>query len=274
LLFSVLISINPKEKIEMEALSVVIITYNEEKNIGRCLDSVSRVADEVIVLDSYSTDDTVNIAKQKGALVKQQVFNGYKEQKNLALRLCTHDFVLSLDADESLSEQLVQSIIKAKQEFRFKAYTMNRCNHYCGRFIRRGLWYPDKKLRLFNKNIAHWGGINPHDKIELSESTEVFHLNGDILHYAYDSVEEYIQRNQQLSSIAAQSLYESGKKQYWIKIISSPIWAFFNGYVLRLGFLDGLYGYEIAIYTAQQTFLKYSKFFRLQKQQQPIENYN
>src|SRR3977135_4300282 len=123
----------------MEALSVVIITYNEEKNIGRCLDSVLRVADEVIILDSYSTDDTVNIAKQKGALVKQQVFNGYKEQKNLALRLCSHDFVLSLDADESLSEQLIESIIEARQEFRFKAYTMNRCNHYCGRFIRRGL---------------------------------------------------------------------------------------------------------------------------------------
>jgi glycosyltransferase involved in cell wall biosynthesis len=255
----------------METLSVVIIS---QKNIGRCLDSVSRVADEIIVLDSYSTDDTVNIAKQKGALVKQQTFNGYKEQKNLAMRYSTHDYVLSLDADECLSEQLIQSIIEAKQQFKFKAYTMNRCNRYCGRFIRRGLWYPDKKLRLFDKNIAHWGGLNPHDKIELTENSGVYHLNGDILHYAYDSVQEYIQRNEQLSSIAAQSLYESGKKQYWIKIISSPFWAFFNGYVLRLGFLDGFYGYEIAIYTAQQTFLKYVKFFRIHKQQQPIENYN
>src|ERR1700694_6145295 len=117
----------------MEALSVVIITYNEEKNIGRCLDSVSGIADEVIVLDSYSTDDTVNIARQKGALVKEQIFNGDKEQKNLAMRLCTHEYVLSLDADECLSEELIQSIITAKQKFKFKAYAMNRCNHYCGR---------------------------------------------------------------------------------------------------------------------------------------------
>src|SRR5881275_14155 len=132
----------------MKSLSEVIITWNEEQNIGRCIESLWHVADEVIVLDSYSSDNTIEIARGKGAIVKQEKFSGYKEQKNKALRLATHDYVLSLDADEVLSAKLIRSILEAKKEFKYKAYFMNRYNKYCGRFINHGLWYPNQKLRL------------------------------------------------------------------------------------------------------------------------------
>jgi len=254
----------------MKSLSAVIITWNEEDNIGRCIDSLRHVADEIIVLDSYSSDNTIAIARQKGAIVKQDKFSGYKQQKNKALQLATHDYVLSLDADEVLSRKLIDSILKAKKEFKHKAYFMNRYNNYCGRFIKHGLWYPNQKLRLFDKRIASWGGMNPHDKIELSENNVARFLEGDIVHYAYNTIDEHLRRNEELSTIAARSLFEAGKKKHWSKIFLSPIWSFFNGYFLRLGFLDGYFGFVIAIQTANQSFLKYQKLRRLQKQHKKV----
>lgn len=254
----------------MKSLSAVIITRNEENNIGRCIDSLWHVADEVIVLDSYSSDNTIAIARQKGAIIKQEKFSGYKQQKNKALQLATHDYVLSLDADEVLSTKLIDSILEAKKEFKHKAYFMNRYNNYCGRFIKHGLWYPNQKLRLFDKRIASWGGMNPHDKIELQENNIARFLEGDIVHYAYNSIEEHLQRNEELSTIAAGSLFEAGKKIHWSKIILSPVWSFFNGYFLRLGFLDGYYGFVIAAQTANQSYLKYQKLRRLQKQHKKV----
>ncbi|MEO8415693.1 MAG: glycosyltransferase family 2 protein [Ginsengibacter sp.] len=250
----------------MEKLSAMIITFNEEDNIGRCIDSLWQVADEIIVLDSYSTDNTIHIARKKGALITQGIFSGYVEQKNTALRLTTYNYVVSLDADEILSRKLVTSILREKFSFRYPAYFMNRYNNYCGKFIKHGLWYPNQKVRLFDKRIASWGGINPHDKIKLQENIHARFLQGDIIHYAYDSVDEHIRRNAELSTIAAYSLFESGKKKHWSKIILSPAWSFIHGYFLRLGFLDGYYGFVIATQTASQSFLKYQKLRRMVKQ--------
>ena len=250
----------------MKLLSAVIISLNEEASIGRCIDSLWQVADEVIVLDSFSTDRTVEIAKSKGAIVAQQNFAGYKEQKNLALKLASHDYVISLDADECLSRELICSILKAKKEYKFNAYSMNRYNYYCGKFIKHGLWYPDRKVRLFNKRIARWGGMNPHDKIELRPNERIQFLKGDILHFTFNTFEEHLERNERMSSIAACSIYESSLKKSWSKIILSPAWSFFNGYFLRLGFLDGYRGFLIAWETAHLSFLKYQKLHQLQKQ--------
>ena len=262
----------------MKPLSAVIITYNEEDNIGRCIDSLWRVADEIIVLDSFSTDKTIAIAKHKGAIVKQDRFSGYKEQKNKALQLATYDYVLSLDADESLSPELIYSILEAKKNFKHEAYFMNRYNNYCGRFINHGLWYPNQKVRLFDKRIARWGGMNPHDKIELTGNVTPKFLAGNILHYAYSSIQEHIERTDELTSIAARSIFESGKRKHWPRIILSPVWSFLHGYFLRLGFLDGYYGFVIATKTARQSFLKYQKLFRLQKESKKsliaIHSYN
>jgi len=249
----------------MDLLSVVIISYNEERNIGRCIESVKKIADEIIVVDSFSTDRTKEIAIEKGAIVKQEKFRGYIEQKNIALQLATHHFTLSIDADEALDERLAESIAAEKQNFHTRAYSMNRCAHYCGKFIRHGLWYPDPKLRLFDKRIASWGGTNPHDRIELREYVNIKHLKGDILHFSYDNIEEHIVQSNNFTTISAVAMFRKGQKSNWIKILVNPFWSFFNGYFIRLGFLDGFYGFVIAINAAHQTFLKYIKLYRLQR---------
>jgi len=248
----------------MQSLSVVIITYNEEYNIGRCINTVKKVADEIIVLDSYSTDNTVEIARSSGAIVHQEKFRGYIGQKNFAMQLASHNYILSLDADEALDDKLTASILEAKKTFPSRAYSMNRCTNFCSRFIRHGLWYPDKKIRLFDRRIAKWGGLNPHDKIELQNGFVVKFLQGNILHYSFNTVEDLIWQNNRLSSIAAVALYASGKRSSWFKMLVHPAWAFVNGYFFRRGFLDGFDGFTIAINTSHQVFLKYSKLYRLQ----------
>lgn len=256
----------------MNKISVVIVSFNEEENIGRCIDSVRWVADEIIVLDSYSTDATVAIARQKGAIVQQESFTGYIQQKNKALPLTKYNYVLNLDADEALSIELADAILEAKRHSTSRAFTMKRCSRFCGRFIRHGLWYPDKKLRLFDKRIGRWGGMNPHDKIELPAGEPVQQLEGEILHFAFDSITDYLERNDAISSIAAQSLFERGKKVAWYKIALSPAWAFINGYLLRLGFLEGYYGLLIAVHTANQSFMKYYKLKQLQRRGPSIKH--
>ncbi len=249
----------------MEKLSVVIICFNEEKNIGRCIESVIDVADEILILDSYSTDQTVAIAESKGAVVKQEVFKGFIEKKNKAVELASHDYVLSLDADEALNPVLADSILRIKENFTNRAYRMNRCSNYCGQFIRHGSWYPDAKIRLFDRRIAHWGGTNPHDKVVLQDNVTVEHLKGDILHYSYHTISEHVIQNNKLSNLAAESLFANGKKTNLLNIFVRPWWAFFVSFIIRAGFLDGLFGFVIAIQIAHMTFLKHLKLYLLYK---------
>lgn len=247
-------------------LSVVIITFNEEKNIGRCIDSVKNVADEIIVVDSCSTDRTAQIAQSKGAVVKLQPFLGYVEQKNTALEVASYDYVLSLDADEALDKTLETSILQEKNNFSFMGYSMNRCTNYCGKFIRHGAWYPDRKLRLIYKKNAYWGGDNPHDKLIMKNEGPVRHLKGDILHYSYNSIEEHMQQNNKFSTISAETYFKRGKKTNIFKMIVHPFWAFFLGFILRGGFLDGFYGFVVALHVAHLSFLKHAKLYLKQKQ--------
>ena len=251
----------------MNALSVVIITFNEEKNIKRCIESVACVADEVIVIDSFSNDRTVEIALALGAKVKQSPFNGYINQKNKAINEASNDYVLLLDADEFLSNELAASILKEKENFIYKAYSMKRCNIFRGSYIRHGLWYPDRKLRLFDKRFGNCGGLNPHDIIVMQEKTDVILLNGDLYHHTFEDVETYRRRNNEVSTVIAQSLFDAGIKKSRFKIIFSPLWSFINGYFLRLGFLEGYNGFIIAVLTAQQSFLKYQKLKQLLRQE-------
>jgi glycosyltransferase involved in cell wall biosynthesis len=249
----------------MQPISAVIITYNEEHNIERCLQSIKSVADEIIVLDSYSTDRTVEIARSLGAVIHQEKFRGYIGQKNLAMQLASHNYILSLDADEALDDKLVASILTEKTDLYHRAYSMNRCTNYCGRFLRHGLWYPDRKIRLFDRRIAKWGGLNPHDKIVLEKGFKVQHLPGDILHFAFDTVEDFAWRNNRISSIAAASLYNSGRRSSWYRMLVHPTWAFLNGYFFRLGFLDGFEGFSFAVNISHQVFLKYSKLYKMHR---------
>lgn len=250
----------------MHRLSAVIITLNEEQHIERCIRSLDGVADEIIVLDSFSSDDTVGIAKRLGAITAQEKFRGYTEQKNLAVQLSSYEYVLSLDADEALDETLRTQIVKAKADFRYQAYNMNRCTNYCGKFIRHGHWYPDRKLRLFHKTAAKWTGMDLHETIELAEGVEVAHLKGDILHYSYDSIDGHLTQGNKFTTIAAREMLKKGKPASWLKIVVNPAWSFFSAYILRLGFLDGFYGLVIAMISAHLNFLKYVKLRRLIKE--------
>jgi len=255
----------------MTPLSVVVITFNEEKQIGRCIDSVLEIADEIVILDSYSGDSTVEIAASKGARVYSQEFLGYVEQKNKALQYASHNLVLSLDADEAIDSRLRTSIAAIKENTVHHGFTMNRCTNYCGKFIRHGLWYPDRKLRLFDKSLVKWSGDNPHDMIEFTTPKKnVLHLPGDILHFSYNSIEEHVIQNNRFSSISAESLAKRGRKSSWFNMIFNPWWAFFKGYFLRLGFLDGFYGFVIAVNVAHFTFLKHIKVYQKQKSKAPL----
>jgi glycosyltransferase involved in cell wall biosynthesis len=249
----------------MQSVSAVIITFNEESTIARCIQSLLAIVAEVIVLDSNSTDNTVNIASSLGAKVYQQAFAGYVEQKNAAVALANHDWVLCLDADEALDDQLASQIAKLTLSDERIAYRMNRCTNYCGQFIRHGSWYPDTKLRLFHRAQARWGGVNPHDEVVTDSDVKTIHLPGDILHFSYNSIAEHVAQNNRFSSIAAQAMHEQGRRTTMFKIIFNPGWAFFRSYLVRLGFLDGLYGFIIAKNIAHLTFLKHAKWLQLQR---------
>ncbi len=250
----------------MLKLSGVIITFNEERNIEQCLQSLVGVVDEIIVVDSFSTDQTKAICQRFNVTFIEHTFLGYIEQKNFALTQAKYNHVVSLDGDESLSEELQKSIKEIKSNWTFDGYYCNRLNNFCGQWIKHSDWYPNKKLRVFDKRSAEWKGINPHDNVQLFDKTaKTGHLKGDILHKTYQTYSEFNQKTEYFSSIAAKAYYDSGKKASLMKIIWNPTWAFFKSYFLRLGFLDGFNGFVICVQTANITFLKYTKLRALQK---------
>jgi len=249
----------------MVKISAVVITYNEEMNIARCIDSLWAVADEIVVVDSYSTDRTKEICLQKGVRFMEHPFAGHIEQKNYALDQAAHDYVLSLDADEALSLELTRSILEVKQNWQADGYTMNRLSSYCGQWIRHCGWYPDRKLRLWQRSKGHWGGRNPHDKVMMQESASIRHLNGDLLHYTYHTISQHIQQVDFFTEIMAKEAVARGKKASLFKIIFSPIFKFFHSYVIKLGWLDGYYGWVVSIISAHATFVKYVKMREFQK---------
>jgi glycosyltransferase involved in cell wall biosynthesis len=251
----------------MIPLSVVIITFNEEKNIARCIRSVKDVADEIIVMDSFSTDRTADIVGESGGSFYQRAFSGYGDQKNAAAAIAAGEYILFLDADEFLSEELCKSIGSEKEKgFPYDGYTMNRLNKYCGKWIRHGSWYPDKKLRLTHRKKGAWNQDLVHESLELKEGSRVYHLRGDLLHQTYSNFDEHIDKNNRYSRLSAQLLYQKGKRIYAYKILVNPFWAFFTSYFLKAGFLDGFYGFVIAVNIAHLTFLKYIKLYQLQQE--------
>jgi glycosyltransferase involved in cell wall biosynthesis len=248
----------------MIKLSVVIITFNEEKNIARCLDSVREIADDVVVVDSFSTDKTKEISLSKGARFVEHAFEGHIQQKNWAITQAKYPHVLSLDADEALDEKLIRSILKAKIDWNKDGYYMNRLTNYCGHWVRHCGWYPDKKLRLWDSRKGEWRGINPHDKYELFEGDKnAGYLEGDILHYSFDTIDSHIKQIEYFTDISSKALFANGKKPTFIKLYLNSAAKFIESYFLKAGFLDGKYGYEICKNSAWATKLKYHKLREL-----------
>lgn len=251
----------------MIKLSVVIITFNEEKNIGRCLKSVAEVADEIVVLDSFSKDRTEEICRAAGAKFYAHAFDGHIEQKNRAITYASHDHVLSLDADEALDEKLVQSIIGIKKSYSKEGYYMNRLTNYCGHWVRHCGWYPDRKLRLFDRTKGRWTGVNPHDKYELfAGDSQAGHLKGDLLHYSYYTLDDHYRQVEYFTNIAAKAYVAKGKNAPAYKLLVNPVSKFISHYIINLGFLDGKAGYLISRISAYATWLKYKKIRTLYHQ--------
>ena len=249
----------------MAALSAVIITYNEEKNIGRCLDSIKDICDEIIVIDSYSTDGTEKICKGIGNVrfIKQE-WLGYAGSKNTGNQLAHNKWILSMDADEALSKELAKSILSVKSKLNNSFYSFNRLTNYCGTWIKHSGWYPDTKVRIFNSDKAHWEGLI-HEILVYDKSIPVKKLKGDLLHYSYYSIKEHEQQIQKYSALAAEELKSRGKKSNFIIELFSPITKFFETYLFKKAFLDGKAGYTISIMTARATKLKYRKLRNLWK---------
>ena len=250
----------------MVKLSVVIITLNEEKNIRRCLESVLDIADDIVIIDSNSIDKTEEISKSLGARVIQHKFEGYVKQKNFANSQALHNHILSLDADEVLSDELKQSIQKVKNALEADGYTLNRLTNYAGKWIHHCGWYPDRKMRLFDRTKGAWEGLLIHEEFILSDGKKSGHLKGDLLHYSFDSIEDHKQQSEKFTTLGAQADFQKGKKAPFYKIWFGPIVKFIQSYFFRLGFLDGSTGVTICRLSAAATHHKYIKLRRLYRE--------
>lgn len=248
----------------MKALSAVIITFNEERNIERCLRSLLPVADELLVVDSFSTDRTVALAESLGARVIQHPFAGHIQQKNYAIAQAQHPYILSLDADEALDTRLQQEILLVKENWQADGYFLNRLTNYCGTWIKHGNWYPDRKLRLWDSRKGRWGGQNPHDAFIMNTDCRLQRLSGHLLHYSFYTFEQHLAQIKKFTDISSRAARANGKKArawdpYW-----RAAWKFIKGYLLKAGFLDGLAGWNIARWSAYATYLKYRKMRKIQ----------
>ena len=247
-------------------ISAIIITKNEERNIGRCLASLDGIADEVIVVDSGSTDRTGEICRDHGATFVFHRWEGYSEQKNYANGLAHCEWILSVDADEALSPTLRQSILRLKKEGARTdtVYRMNRLTNYCGRFVRHCGWYPDSKIRLWPTGLASWEGV-VHEELHFELPPRFATLHGDLLHYSYYSITEHSDRQNHYAMLAAKKLHSQGRRVTTFAIALKSSWTFVRDFYLRLGFLDGFTGYAICRFNAHYTFMKYSRLRELNK---------
>ncbi len=244
----------------MIKLSVVIITFNEEHNIERCLLSVKEIADEIVVLDSFSTDKTQAICEKYGVQFYQHKFDGHIQQKNRAITYAKHRHILSLDADEALDKTLIESVKNVKSNFIKDGYYMNRLTNYCGHWVKHCGWYPDTKLRLWDSSKGHWTGINPHDKYELFEGDKnTEHIKGDILHYSFNTVADHYKQVEYFTDISSKAYFDKKKKAPFYKLIVNPVATFIGHFFLNLGFMDGKAGFLICKISAYATYLKYKK---------------
>ena len=253
----------------MAKISAVIIAFNEEEHIGKCLASLTGITDEIIVVDSFSTDSTKEICNKFNVRFIEHEFEGYVEQKNYALSFALNAYVLSLDADEELSEELKASILKIKNNPEADGYKINRLTNYCGKWIKHSGWYPDPHVRLFDRSKGKWTGINPHDKFRLNPGRRVKRLKGDLYHWYCSSIEEHIDKINRFSTIMAREYFRKGKKTGLFTAVAHKWWRFIRTYIFSAGFLDGYIGHAACSISAYSSFLKYAK---LRKMNEDVKN--
>ena len=243
-------------------ITAIVITFNEEANIARALASLAW-ADEIIVVDAESRDRTTEIARSFTERVLVRPWPGYSAQKNFAAEQASHDWIFSLDADEVVSEALRRALesLKLASELGVAGFEMSRLTFYLGRWIYHSGWYPDWKLRLYDRRRARWVGDYVHESVEVDGETA--RLNGDLLHFTVHNASEHHLRIDRYTTLAAEQAHAKGKRASLASIILSPPLTFIRAYLFKLGFLDGLQGYAIARFAAHYAFLKNLKLWEL-----------
>lgn len=243
----------------MNKISVILITKNEERNIERCLQSVAPVADEVVVVDSFSEDATAEICARYNTRFVSHVWEGYSGSKNFANSLATYDIILSIDGDEALSKTLVQSIkeLKEREIADNEVFAMNRLNNYCGQWIKGCGFYPETKVRLWRKGFAHWEGLI-HEWLVYERPPKTTFLKGDLLHYSWTTPEGFRKQQFHFAELGAQSYYERGKKTGILPWLFSPSVNFIRTYIIKGGFLYGRTGFSICRTMMQANRYKYN----------------
>ncbi len=243
----------------MQKISAVIIAKNEEVNLPRCLASLQGVADEVLVVDSGSTDATPGICASYGARRIEHPWCGFSGQKNFANGQATYDLLFSIDADEAVTDELRTSILRIKAHGTpHTVYAMNRLTNYCGHWIHHCGWYPDDKIRIFNRQSAHWEG-QVHETLVLAPGTMVEKLHGDLAHYSYYAVGDHYARTDKYAALGAAEAFARGKRVSFLQMWTHAVWRFIRDYLFKKGFLDGRYGFIVCKVNAWGTFRKYSK---------------
>jgi glycosyltransferase involved in cell wall biosynthesis len=238
-------------------ISATIITCNEERNIARAIESL-RCCDEILVVDSGSIDRTLELASRLGARVVETPWHGYAQQKNFAAGQATHDWILSLDADEALSEALEGEIWAIKKHGpRYDGYTMPRLAQYCGRWILHSGWHPDRKVRLYQRQRAEWVGEYVHESVRVRGPVGA--LRHSILHFTCSSLSEHLKSMDRYTTLAAEEVVAHKKAVTAPRLVFDPIWTFIRAYIVQRGFLDGMEGLSIAWMAALYTYLKYAK---------------
>jgi glycosyltransferase involved in cell wall biosynthesis len=250
-------------------ISATIITLNEEKKLEGCLQSLMGIADEIIVVDSFSTDSTKEICSRYPVKFIAHPFEGYVAQKNYAVDQASYHHILSLDADERLSDELKQSVLEIKKDWgSADGYTVDRYNNYCGKWMHFSGWYPEKKIRVWDRRKAKWEGTDPHDHVRIAGQTKK--LKGHLLHYAYLTVDEHLQQIHRFAEIAAKAKYKKGERANFIlNVIFSPLFRFVKSYFFQLGILDGYYGFIFCTASASMTFFKYVRLYEYQRKGLP-----
>ena len=242
----------------MMEISVVIITRNEGHIIGKTLQSLQGVTDDIVIVDSGSTDDTLVICRQFNTNIIEPGWNGYGPNKNMGIKAAKHNWILNLDADEMIDETLKRSLLALSLPGENEVFEMRYKNFFIGKWIKHGEWGYDKHVRLFNRRVIQWNEAAVHENLTINADTKIILLKGNILHYTVQSLTEYEQKTIAYARLNAQKYFEQGKKKSLLKQYLSPVFSFIQNYFFRLGFLDGAAGFLIAKTTARYTFLKYA----------------
>ncbi|UCD70739.1 MAG: glycosyltransferase family 2 protein [Syntrophobacterales bacterium] len=263
--------LNKPQKKSRPSISACIISFNEEKNIGDCIDSVAW-CDEVVVIDAFSKDRTAEIARKRGARVIQNEWPGHIAQKNLALDAAKYEWVIALDCDERVTLKLKEAtvdLLGSAQDV--NGYFISRKIFYLGRWLEHGGWFPEWRLRLFRRNCGHWVGIDPHDTVQVEGRTGRIPTGGRginaavILHYSVSSLSHQLKVLDRYAEIQAGELFRSGRRANPADLTIRPLWRFFRTYILRGGFRDGAAGFHMAVNHAYAAYIKYARLWEIQK---------